>query len=506
MASEYTLKQISDFKNITDGSADCDFDFHITLPQYMDDLLKIVKSSAVPYITGYEKTKNEIKFYGKTKIDIIYISSNDNCIKTYSCDEDFSKTVSINLDLPDNSAVKYKTIKKYDSTRMINQRRIDIHSSFSIDYFVFSKYECEIISDCNNLKKNILNTKKLNYCACATEKIDFCEQIGNTEENVKIKSIINTFSNVNLKEINIVQDKALIKAQLRISVIYTIDDNDESINKFSTLIDINKIIDVSGIDEKSLCICNLDVQNICTTAKADENGELKIFEVAGRIGVNFDAFCEENENFIIDAYCPGKNISCEFETINNGCLIAKIKDKTLFKSVVSFDSIDISEICDLTVNCIKTEIKCDSTVKIKAKLMIEIIYKSTDGNMMFAKTTEDLEYDTSINEKNISGLSNIEFLSFDYIIKSQNKIEIRLDSSIDAILCKKNNIKALKSFSDTDDKTIETPALVIYFANEKDNVWNIAKKFSSDVDLIIKENDLTSDIIESKRILMIPGI
>ena len=97
MASEYTLKQISDFKNITDGSADCDFDFHITLPQYMDDLLKIVKSSAVPYITGYEKTKNEIKFYGKTKIDIIYISSNDNCIKTYSCDEDFSKTVSINL-------------------------------------------------------------------------------------------------------------------------------------------------------------------------------------------------------------------------------------------------------------------------------------------------------------------------------------------------------------------------------------------------------------------------
>ena len=150
--------------------------------------------------------------------------------------------------------------------------------------------------------------------------------------------------------------------------------------------------------------------------------------------------------------------------------------------------------------------KCDSTVKIKAKLMIEIIYKSTDGNMMFAKTTEDLEYDTSINEKNISGLSNIEFLSFDYIIKSQNKIEIRLDSSIDAILCKKNNIKALKSFSDTDDKTIETPALVIYFANEKDNVWNIAKKFSSDVDLIIKENDLTSDIIESKRILMIPGI
>ena len=303
-----------------------------------------------------------------------------------------------------------------------------------------------------------------------------------------------------------VQDKALIKAQLRISVIYTIDDSDESINKFSTLIDINKIIDVSGIDEKSLCICNLDVQNICTTAKADENGELKIFEAAGRIGVNFDAFCEENENFIIDAYCPGKNISCEFETINNGRLIAKIKDKTLFKSVVSFDSIDISEVCDLTVNCIKTEIKCDNTVKIKAKLMIEIIYKSTDGNMMFAKTTEDLEYDTSINEKNISGLSNIEFLSFDYIIKSQNKIEIRLDSSIDAILCKKNNIKALKSFSDTDDKTIETPALVIYFANEKDNVWNIAKKFSSDVDLIIKENDLTSDIIESKRILMIPGI
>lgn len=506
MASEYTLKQISDFKNITNGLADCDFDFHITLPQYMDDLLKIIKSSATPYITGYEKTKNEIKFYGKTKIDIIYISSNDNCLKTYSYDEDFSKTVSANLDLPDNSVIKYRVVKKYDNVRMINQRRIDIHSSFSINFNVFSRSDCELICECDILKKNIVNTKKLSFSACSTEKIDFCEQIGNTEENVKIKSIVNTFSNVNLTEMNIVQDKALIKAQLRISVIYTVDDKDENVSKFNSLIDINKIIDVSGIDEKSICICNLDVQNICVTAKADEKGELKIFEAAGRIGINFDAFCEENENFIVDAYCPNKNISCEFETINSGCLIGKIKDKTLFKSVVSFDSIDISEICDLSVSCIKTEIKCENSVKIKAKLLIEILYKSVDGNMMFAKTTENLEYDTSINEKDVLGLSNIEFLSFDYIIKSQNKIELRLDSVIDAILCKRNNIKALKSFSETNDEVIETPALVIYFANEKDNVWNIAKKFNSDVDLIIKENDLTSNIIASKRILMIPGI
>ena len=65
MESEYTFKQISDYGSVYSGSTDCDYDYHVTLPQYMEDLLKIVKCCVSPYVTGYEKSASELKVYGK---------------------------------------------------------------------------------------------------------------------------------------------------------------------------------------------------------------------------------------------------------------------------------------------------------------------------------------------------------------------------------------------------------------------------------------------------------
>lgn len=506
MESEYTFKQISDYGSVYSGSTDCDYDYHVTLPQYMEDLLKIVKCCVSPYVTGYEKSASELKVYGKTHMEIIYISAADNSIKTYVYDEEFSKIISLSAECGDDALIRLKVVKRYDSSRVVNQRRFDVHLSFSLSLQVFARTQHEIMGDCPQLKQNLFSAKRLCLTNSVTDKIDFCEVVGNCEDGTKIKNIINTFYNIALTEINIVQDKALVKARLMLSLTYVTDAPVQEIRKFSSSVEISKIIDVPGISENSQNHCCLSVQNMTATARSDDNGELKIFEAAGSVQVCIDVYDEKEESFIVDAYCPKQKIECSFEELNLCCPAENIADKTLFKSEVSFDGISVSEIIDINVSCLKTEIESNDSVKLKSQLLIELLYKSADGEILYIKKTEHLLYDTGLQEKNVGGNANIEFFSFDYVLTSEHSVELRIDAGVQALLYKSVRIYALKSFEIKEEDPRETPALVIYFSNPHENVWNIAKKFGSDMELIMRENDLASPEIETKRILMIPGI
>lgn len=506
MESEYTLKQISDYGSVFNGNTDCDYDYHVTLPQYMDDLLKIVKCGISPYVTGYEKNGTELKVYGKTKIEIIYISAADNSIKTYVYDEEFAKIISVSAECGDDALIRLKVIKRYDSSRVVNQRRLDIHLSFSLSLNICARTVHEVLDTCKDLKQNLLTVSRLCLVNSVTDKIDFCEVVGNCEDGVKIKNIINTFYNVALTEVNIVQDKALVKAKLMLSLTFVSDTPSQEIRKFSASVEISKIIDVPGISENGKNHCSLNVQNLSATARSDDNGELKIFEVAGSVQVCIDVYDEQEESFIVDAYCPKRKIDCHFEELNLVCPAEVVAEKTLFKSEVGFDGISIAEVIDINVSCLKTEIECDDSVKLKSQLLIELFYKSTEDDILYVKKTENLLYDTGLQEKSIGGSASIDFLSFDYVLVSQQSVELRIDASIQALLFKQQRVHVLKSFEIKEDVARETPALVIYFSQPHENVWNIAKKFGSDMELIMRENDLASPEIETKRILMIPGI
>lgn len=56
------------------------------------------------------------------------------------------------------------------------------------------------------------------------------------------------------------------------------------------------------------------------------------------------------------------------------------------------------------------------------------------------------------------------------------------------------------------ESNFESPALVIYFADKNERLWDIAKTFKTSVELIKKENEITKDFCETSRILIIPGV
>ena len=70
-----------------------------------------------------------------------------------------------------------------------------------------------------------------------------------------------------------------------------------------------------------------------------------------------------------------------------------------------------------------------------------------------------------------------------------------------------NHYKSIDSIFANEEKPRQrdtSPALVVYYADEGENVWDIARKYCTSMDLINDENDLTEEVLSEPRMLLIP--
>ena len=52
----------------------------------------------------------------------------------------------------------------------------------------------------------------------------------------------------------------------------------------------------------------------------------------------------------------------------------------------------------------------------------------------------------------------------------------------------------------------DRPAMTLYFAKKGESVWDIAMRYNTRADDIMKQNELTADILPSPKMLIIPSM
>ena len=116
-------------------------------------------------------------------------------------------------------------------------------------------------------------------------------------------------------------------------------------------------------------------------------------------------------------------------------------------------------------------------------------------------------YSLKLNDIEMNGEAGVNLLNYDFVINNTSKINLRLSIDYTAFLYQEENIEYITDIS-TDEMLDDsnTPQLTLYFAKKNESVWDIAKSFSTDSKLIIDENELTSDIIDTRRVLLVPGM
>lgn len=482
-----SIREIKEKHSVFSKCVDVDIDYQESLMSYHDDMLKVVRCRVSNEVNNTDFNSGALTVYGKSKIFITYVSESTGCLTTADFEEDFKKVIQIDCDCTDVQC-DVTVINKYNNFRVINQRRIDVHSCFSLKINATCIKQIEMVVDDDDLLIRRDAVNYFSYIGSSLAKTEFEEEAVIPSDSELIRKVINTFYNINIEETKIIKDKMLAKLTVSFSLLYTADTENEIIRKCEKNISISKIIDISGIDEGDIPVINAEIGNLYVKPKADVNNELRVIDIVGDISINSFVYRKSEIEISTDSYSPvlkTTNSFNKFQFNSNGQFINDIiSDSMIFE----FENINIAEVLDLNVQVVG-----ENELELGAFVM--------NDNSQVVYLSQRKEFEISDYR-----VQKCYVKSFDYVIKSLSSINVRYSIEYFAVSFEEKTFDVLSSINIDGEYDTDSPALVVYFANRNEKLWDIAKKFRTSADLIKKENELSNDILETSQVLLIPGM
>ena len=111
--------------------------------------------------------------------------------------------------------------------------------------------------------------------------------------------------------------------------------------------------------------------------------------------------------------------------------------------------------------------------------------------------------------ESLNAIPDVSVASAGYRISGANSIEMRLELRLNAAVCSqiKENIVCEMIPDEQKPKVHDySCALTLYYADEGESVWEIARRYDTSQEAIRKENDLSGETVEKRGMLLIPAI
>lgn len=474
-----------------------ELDFQENLPGYLDDIDRVIKCSVSSAVTNYETADSRLTVHGKTVICLTYLNK-DMCALSNIFEEEFTRSI----DIDNGDTVSFADIRlntKYSNFRLINQRRIDIHTSLCAEICIYRRNTGKCLSECKNAFTRQITMPCLinkNAGVCSAE---FDESFSVSGSDSQIKNLVNSYSVCYLEDTKIIKEKMLVKLRLEVSVLYVSDDN--SIEKCMHSFTLSKIVDVSDSDENDNAIVNAVISGIYIKSKTNSDNIVNEIELVGTVAINYRVYSVFEQSFITDSYMPHFNTEITKSRLSVKKSPVYYCDDRSDELIFDSDK-NIIEITDLALSIEGCTVR-DSVMKMNVNL--SFLYYSDTSQLCCYEKSAQLSF--KLCDEALDGEGTVNLLSYDFVIKSADKISLRINYTYRAYLYKTENVDYLTDIDANGEKAnTNTPELTLYFADKNEDIWDIAKSFSTDMKLITEENNLSSQIIENKMVLLVPGM
>lgn len=508
-----TLEQgLATNRTIFEQSVEQPIDTEFTLPDYCPEIERILKCRVIPRISSKSQNGSSFTADGNASITLIYAGSAGE-ISSYDYQVPFSKTLDIGAagtEPADAVFVTCDVMLDYATCRAITPRRINVHGAVMAKIKAQCRKNTNVIADIDDE-----NVQMQKGTATTTVPMAQTEKQFSLEEEVEIPSdkaavicMIRCSSTAVVNECKIVSSKAVVKGRLCIDALYK---SENGCEKLKTEIPFSQVVDIPGADEDCSCSAKLEVCSFDMRPKTGMSGEARTFMVDARINVVVEAFCNREVSLIYDAYSTQHDTTVSKSDVSFDKYVYGTDETFICKKTLEFPEGSFNEIvdvwCDMGGNTVKSE---GSSVVIAGELMVCILGRDPSGTAVFYERPAPYDYRVHL-DKMPEGMKCVPVINVsgtDYSLMGSGKVEIRAELKISVTVIEVTKYSLLSRISVNEDskKPTDDSALVIYFADKGEKVWDIARKYNTSPSEIASVNELSDDTLASGRILLIPRV
>lgn len=496
----HTAAQATEEKNI---------DFDIVLPDYCGDVKKILKCTVTPGITNTSVNAGAVTVSGTVGARLIYINEKD---KIDCCETTANFSVDIkDKDIPGDVCLSISTKINYTNCRAVSQRRISVSANVSISLTAFTHIDTEILTDVSGKGMECKSrTVEFQQLICRREKIfelGETASLGDGKGPVGKILRINNYAVIDSKKA--VSDKLLIKGEMYTDILYMTDENPASFESFRHSMPISQIIDMPGIDEKSICIAQVSIMNTALNVKQDSSSSNRLIEIAAKLCAIITCTQKGSVDIVEDAYCISHETEEQYKIREFSVPVYTVDRQKTHKASIEIPGASIRRILDIWC--------CDAVCSMKGKddraegncsLTLGILYLDDKDYPCYAEKTTEISLPVKLSQSYgfLKCSMSAQVRNIEFKLSAKDKTDLAIEVGILAEIESCTSYRILDSvFKGAKKESSDTAALTLYFAAQGEGLWEIAKKYNTSLSLIMQENDIEGDFLKESCMLMIPS-
>lgn len=514
MELKLTRETVPAAETIYDGVQEQALELDYILPDYCPDIFRLIRCDTVPVITDWTVSGDRLTYELMCDIHILYCGENGSAVQSVDQRRSFTKTVELGkgVESPD-----VRLIPKTDHVnyRAVNKRRLDLRGAVSVKISVTGQQEQEVISDAEGMNIQLKKTS-VRFAAqrlSTVKNVRIEEDMELTAAQPDVSGIISCRCCTSGCEIKLISGKLLAKGEVQVKLLYSGEAGEENtVESMSFTLGYSQIIDVDGLDESFECTVMPEVVSCNVTAAADSDGNNRVLRCETEIRLNCRAVRTATVMVAEDAFSTVYPCHVEMSEIRAEQIPA-VYDESFRHTAKLAEGDNVPQ----TIYAMWSEPKNINTrigddgrsVVISGMLSYSTAAKDNSGMVIMPDRDEAFEETIALPE-NISGAAvsaEVCVRETAYDISAEGVLTAKTDIAVKISVYSSDHISAVTDITVDDTSKKERDgdyAIKLYFGIENEDVWDIAKRYSTSVAAVMEENELSGERLENGGMLLIP--
>ena len=475
------------------------------LPDRCPDMVTILKTEATPVLTEKKISGDKLYLDGSAEIDVYYLSEDPGVLCKVSQSLPFSRVI----DLPggDEKKVYAEAKTEFIGARAVTPRRLDIRGGIRFTVKVDVKKTFSSLSDATGNGIRLRSTP-----LTLLEPLPTSEKTFSVTDDCIFPDSLSPYgetlfhrAQMLVTDQKILNGKAVIKGEILYHLCYRSADG-KSIEKVDFSIPVSQILDISGANEDTLLNVFGEVTRI-TVEEKEEKDRTKGLFTEFSVRLTAEAFQSRSILYVTDSFSTRYLLEPVTETFSLRKVVAPVNIVSVPRLKADISGQNMVRVEDISLSLTDGTLeKDDAGLVYRLSAAATIFGRDENGNACMIERL--LPFTISLNETaaNPYFAPALRIRSVAFTFLGDESIELQPEIHLSGILCDAPKITMVTGLTVTGEK--ERPqsdvALRLYKGEKGEDVWEIAKRFSTSPAAIREENELTDEVLLEEMTLLIP--
>ena len=483
-------------------------DLDFTLPDYCADVEKIFKCTVTPEVYSTNSGGGQLTVEGASLIRVLYCSVDKKTLKCAEQTLPFSASFNLSSDSSDLiTSVKAKT--EYVNCKAVSPRRLMIHGCITLNVKVSEKKSSNLYlpPECKELQTDLRKTKVSELMSLQSEVFAVAESISVNSKH-PVCTVIRSEVKTVLNDVSAVGNRMLLKGELTLCMLYCTEHTSELPEQFTYVCPFVHNMECPDAQDSMIREIDLNLMSHDIKLKTDITGDNPLVVLEAKLCASVACRKETEVTYISDAYSTACETELEYAPVTLETSVLPKVTTLMNKSSVDLGENKISRVIDIFCDNVSIKPYVSDKLKLSGKANFCILALDENSELTYIERSVEIDNTESLNDT-FTSCDNVTSMikSVSYRIADNNNMELRVELLILTKLIKTENIQAVMSVSDCGEpENADSCALTLYFADEGESVWNIAKRYRTDKMALCIENNLSEKDLTDKMLLLIPKV